>query len=50
MPGALRDGWSPSKLSDSIDKFENQILNIKKLPCDSETLDHSPNGNESAKK
>jgi hypothetical protein len=50
MPGALREGWSPSKLSDSIDKFENQILNIKKIPCDLENLSHSPNRNESEKK
>jgi hypothetical protein len=22
MPGIMREGWSPSKLSDSVDKFE----------------------------
>ena len=50
MPGALREGWSPSKQSDSIDKFENQILNIKKIPCDLENMPNSPNGNESETK
>jgi hypothetical protein len=22
MPGVMREGWSPSKLSDSVEKFE----------------------------